>query len=143
MINNGDEFYAPGVMDYLNDYPAFRTNSGTIDSAFYHDCIAALAYTCDPNYGVSFTKRIDSMIDEAGISKKEFDELIKPVIQVTWPCNDRKYRRKITMEMAEAFLKFIEPFWCEFKGIESTGYIDNLLPASYLMIDDDDNMFVI
>lgn len=28
------------------------------------------------------------------------------------------------MEMGQAFLKFIEPFWFEFKGIRSTGYVE-------------------
>ena len=30
MIDSGEQYYAPGVMDYLNGYPAFRTNGGTI-----------------------------------------------------------------------------------------------------------------
>lgn len=142
MIDSGEQYYAPGVMDYLNGYPAFRnTGGGTINNSFYSARIAALAHTCDPDYGDSFTGTVNRMIEKAGISKEEFDELIKPVIQVTWPRFTRKYRGKVTMEMAQAFLKFIEPFWCEFKCIRSTGYVDNLLRQASCLIDDEDDMF--
>lgn len=137
MIDSGEQYYAPGVMDYLNGYPAFRTSGGTINNSFYSARIAALAHTCDPDYGDSFTGTVNRMIDKAGISKEEFDELIKPVIQVTWPRYNRKYRGKVTMEMAQAFLRFIEPYWCEYKGIRSTGYIK----ADNSVILDDDDMF--
>lgn len=142
MIDSGEEYYAPGVMDYLNGYPAFRnTSGGTINNSFYSAHVAALTHTCDPDYGDSFTRTVNHMINKVGISKEEFDELIKPVIQVTWPRYTRKYRGKVTMEMAQAFLKFIEPFWREFKGIRSTGYVDNLLRQASFLIDDEDDMF--
>lgn len=142
MIDCGEHYYAPGVMDYLNGYPAFITNgSGTINNGFYNACVSALVHTCDPDYGDPHTRTVNRMIEKAGISKDEFDELIKPVILVTWPRFDRKYRGKVTMEMAQAFLKFIEPFWCEYKGIRSTGYVDNLLRQASLLIDDDDEIF--
>lgn len=141
MIDSGEQYYAAGVMDYLNGYPAFRTDVGTIDCAFYGARVAALAHTCDPDYGDSFTGTVNRMIEKAGISKEEFDELIKPVIQVTWPRYTRKYHGKVTMEMAQAFLEFIEPFWCEFKGIRSTGYVDDLLMRASCLIDDEDDMF--
>ena len=141
MIDSGERYYATGVMDYLNGYPAFRTDVGTIDNAFYGAHVAALAHACDPDYGDSFTGTVNRMIEKAGISKEEFDELIKPVIQVTWPRYTRKYHGTVTMEMARAFLEFIEPFWCEFKGIRSTGYVDNLLGQASCLIDDEDDMF--
>lgn len=140
MIDCGERYYAPGVMDYLNGYPAFKnTGGGTIHNSFYSECIKYLAHTCDPNYGDKFTRKVNGMIAEAGISKEEFNNLIKPVIQVTWPCFHRQYNGKVTMEMAQAFLKFIEPYWCNFKCIRSTGYIK----VEKSVILDDDDMFVV
>ena len=74
MIDSGAQFYASGVMDYLNGYPAFRnTGGGTINNSFYSACIKSLAHTCDPNYGDSFTGTVNHMIDKAGISKEEMN----------------------------------------------------------------------
>lgn len=68
MVDGGGRYYAPGVMDYLNGYPVFRANGGTINNSFYSARIAALAHTCDPDYGDSFTGTVDGTIGEAARS---------------------------------------------------------------------------
>lgn len=69
MIDSGEQYYAPGVMDYLNGYPVFRANGGTINNSFYSARIVALAHTCDPDYVDSFTGTVNRMIGKVGISK--------------------------------------------------------------------------
>lgn len=134
--------YEPGVVKYLNGYPAFKTYGGlTIDSIFYNSYIRYLAYFVDPRYDSiprdRVRKRAEELIAKSGFSLAEFTEYIKPLIQVAWGYMDTLYDGKVTMEMAEKFLQFIEPLWCECKRIKSTGYIKN----NDVILNDDDELF--
>ena len=136
-------WFEPGVVDYLNGYPAFKTvGASTINTGFYKNYIRYLAYFVDSRYitdisDESIKRRVEESIAKTGFSLAEFTEYIKPVVQVVWPQGNPLYHGKVTMEMAEKFLQFIEPLWCEYNGIRSTGYIKN----NDVILDDDDELF--
>ena len=139
MIHFNLNKYEPGVVEYLNGYPAFRTvGSATIDGGFYSRYIKYLAYYSDPNFNLcnaECERIVKDLIDRSEFTEEEFSEYIKPVIQQAWACaGSSLFRGKVTMEMAQAFLRFIEPYWCEYKGIRSTGYIK---ADNSIILDDD------
>lgn len=145
MIDDNTYKYKPGVTHYLNGYPAFMTvGAATIDQAFYNRYMKHLVYYVDPRYASLTTEGeriVKEWIDSSGFTTEEFSDYVKPVIQMVWARGNSLYHGKVTMEMAQAFLMFIEPYWCNFKNIRSTGYVDNLLRQASCLIDDDDEIF--
>ena len=142
MINDNTYKYELGVVNYLNGYPAFMTgtSAATINNAFYNRYMKHLVYYADPSYN-SLTadgrRLVKEWIDNSGFTDKEYADYVEPVIQKTWARGRSLYAGKITMEMAQAFLRFIEPYWCKFKNISSTGYIKD----NSVILNDEDEMF--
>lgn len=88
-----DSFFSKEVTDYLNSHPAFNHNmSGLIQPYF-------------------------------------FDKYVGPVMDVT---NDvpivMKYKKAVyrqvafTLDEAKEFLKWLDPFWTEFKGLKRSEF---------------------
>jgi hypothetical protein len=121
------------VADYINGYPAFKCGNGVIDGRFFSEWFSENGY----DKVLYDTQRVDmKYLEFTGLTKDEFEHSVKPAINTCW--NIRGDYRPVTMQMAEMMLMYIEPAWCKFKGIDSTGYLSNtgLYTASELLDDD-------
>ena len=106
MINT-TRYLPRNVVNYINTYPAFeKDNGGIIDSDFW---------------AWGFNK----------LQLKSLNEAFDRISRAIWHCSIYK---EATMEEAKEFLKTIEPYWCEFKEISSTGFFGDELET----FDEDD-----
>lgn len=96
------------VIDYLNSYPAFReTRSEQINNRFFDEYIS----------DVMINVTVDRAANRAYADVPE-NQPLADYCGVVWELDGR------TMDMAaaEALLRWMEPRWCEFKGIDSSGF---------------------
>lgn len=125
------------TQDYINNYPAFLNTRGYfINNGFYHDWYDTNAELLGTYYELERVdiindakKRLkDYLENRVHMTLSDFETYVLPVIKATSTNEDERYYHSINMKMAECFLRYIEPAWCDFKGIDSTGY----LPANEL-----------
>lgn len=131
--------------DYINNYPAFLNCYGYfINNDFYNDWYDYNAeFLCtyynlgndDPQYADELAeikeakKRLKEYLENrVHMTLSDFETYVLPVIAATSSYDGPEYYHSIDMKKAEYFLRYIEPAWCDFKGIDSTGY----LPANEL-----------
>lgn len=143
--------------DYINNYPAFLNCRGYfIDNDFYHDWYddnAEFLYTFydlgedRPQYAEELReireakKRLKEYLQyRVHMTLTEFETYVLPVIAATCSYDEPEYYHSIDMKKAEYFLRYIEPAWCDFKGIERTGYlpVNELERAAELLSDTDE-----
>ena len=124
------------VKDYLNGYPAFSEevcHGCVIEPEFFgnvfrHHVVDAVKHGTDPK---------PEDLESAGMTLDEFNQYVRPAIMTCWYMGDR--RVKIDMKMAEMLLRYIEPLWCTYMQIDSTGYVrrnSRLMTAAELLDDD-------
>ena len=133
------------TQNYINDYPAFLNCYGYfINNDFYNDWYDFNAeFLCTyynlgddrPQYAEELAeirkakKRLKEYLENrVHMTLSDFETYVLPVIKATSSYDGPEYYHSIDMKKAEYFLRYIEPAWCDFKGIESTGY----LPANEL-----------
>lgn len=134
------------IADYLNGYPAFDNGDREgciIDQHFFGDWFDENGF--DLMVGRERRHPVDpEYLEACGLSEQEMQNLVIPAILGVWHFDEDEVPaevtlpEKVTMEMAEALLRYIEPAWCRFKGIDHTGYPmgGNLDLAAYLIDDD-------
>lgn len=97
------------VIDYLNSYPAFRETRGErINNRFFGEYIS----------DVMINVTVDHAANRAYADVPENQPLADYCSVVIWELDG------CTMDMAaaEALLRWMEPRWREFKGIDSSGF---------------------
>ena len=135
MVKPWTDHISKDVAEYLNGYPAFNSENGIINGWFFQEWFSRNGYNVvDEAYpnGVLDPEYLGS----TGLSEPEFWDFVAPAINTVWIINGDS--QPVTMDMAEKLLRYIEPAWCRFKGIDSTGYLSNnsLMTASELLDDD-------
>lgn len=97
------------VAEYLNSYPAFQTTYGYMNNDFFVD----MHMVEQLKKGNRITKRYAEC---AGLTTK------KP----------------FTMEEARGFLEWIDPLWCLWNGVKSSGFNfgNEAIPGSFEFLDD-------
>ena len=112
------------VIEYLNTYPAFRETHGErINYLFFDQCISDIMVnvTVDPEKNRAF----------ADVSE---NQPLANYCNVIWNIDG------YTMDMgaAEELLRWMEPIWCEFRGIDSSGFFHD----DTVTLDDEEDFVV-
>lgn len=134
------------TQDYINNYPAFlNTNGYFINNGFYHAWYDENAEFLGTYYNLprvdiinEAKKRLkDYLENRVHMTLNEFETYVLPVILATCSNDRPEYYHSINMKKAECFLRYIEPAWCDYKGIDSTGYlpVNELERAAELLSD--------
>lgn len=96
------------VVDYLNTYPAFRETDGErINDPFYDQ------YVSDVMAEVYVDHERNRVI-----TNEPENQPLADYCSAIWSLDGYM----MNMEEAEALLRWMEPRWCEFKGIDSSGF---------------------
>lgn len=125
MLSKDDDLRMPDeVIDYLNTYPAFKETHGErINDEFFDQYIsdAMVAVTVDHDHNKVFANEPEN-------------QPLANYCSVIW-CFD-----SYTMDMgdAEELLRWMEPRWCEFKGIGSSGFFHD----DSVTLDDEEDFVV-
>jgi len=140
------------TMNYINDYPAFKNTYGYfINNGFYADWFEKMGEFLsdyyddenDPHFGeqVKAVKKQlkDYLQNRVHMTLSEFETYVLPVIRAAMRWNDPADLHSVNMKKAEYFLRYIEPAWCDFKGIDRTGYLPDseLERAAELLADNE------
>lgn len=137
--------------DYINNYPAFLNTRGYfINNDFYNNWYDANAEFLATYYNLvdgdgddlaeirEAKKRLKEYLqNRVHMTLNEFETYVLPVIEAACSYDGSDYYHSINMKKAEYFLRYIEPAWCDFKGIDSTGYlpVNELERAAELLSD--------
>lgn len=107
MLGKNEDLHMPEeVIDYLNTYPAFKETRGErINDMFFNDYISNVMLTVVVNREKGRAFAEDSS-----------DQPLADYCSAIWYLNGYT----MTMEDAEDLLRWMEPKWCEFRGIESS-----------------------
>lgn len=119
------------TQEYINNYPAFKNVHGYfINNDFYHDWYDANAEYLCTYYNLEVTEvneakeRLKEYLENrVHMRLSDFETYVLPVIQATSSWDRPEDYHSINMKKAEYFLRYIEPAWCDFKGIDRTGYL--------------------
>lgn len=110
------------IADYLNSYPAFQTDYGYMDNDFFSE-----------------KQMEDRLKTGPRCARRYFDSAeCTPGSYFGRLCHDEP--GPLTMKEAEEFLEWLEPIWCEWKGIRSTGFklnCNGMIDAAAYLSDDD------
>lgn len=88
-----DNYFSKEVADYLNTHPAFNHNMGGIIQPYF------------------FEKYIGPIMDET------------EDVPIVMEYKKAVYRVKaFTLDKAKEFIKWLDPFWCEFKGLKNSEF---------------------
>lgn len=112
------------IIDYLNSYPAFRETRGErINDRFFSDYIS----------DVMINVTVDHAANRAYADVSE-NQPLADYCSVIWELDG------YTMDMvaAEDLLRWMEPRWCEFKGINSSGFFHD----DSVTLDDEEDFVV-
>lgn len=115
MLSKDDDLRMPvEVINYLNTYPAFSMTRGErINDTFFDQ------YISDAMVAVT----VDYARNRAFADEPENQPLAN-YCSAIWGLNSYM----MTMGEAEDLLRWMEPKWCEFRGIDSSGFFhDDLL----------------
>lgn len=109
MLGKDENLHMPEeVIDYLNSYPAFKeTRSERINDMFFNDYIS----------DVIINVIVDHEKNQA-FAKDSSNQPLADYCSAIWYLSGYT----MTMEDAEDLLRWMEPRWCEFKGIDSSGF---------------------
>ena len=109
MLSKDDDLRMPAeVIDYLNTYPVFNQTRGErINGQFFDE------YVSDVMVAVS----VDQDRNRAFADEPENQPLAN-YCSAIWGLDGYM----MTMGEAEDLLRWMEPRWCEFKGIDSSGF---------------------
>ena len=125
MLSKYDDLRMPEeVIDYLNTYPAFsETHGERINDMFFNDYISDVMLTVVVNREKGRAFAEDSS-----------NQPLADYCSVIWELDG------YTMDMgaAEDLLRWMEPRWCEFKGIESSGFFHD----DTVTLDDEEDFVV-
>ena len=115
MLSKDDDLRMPDeVIDYLNTYPAFKETHGERINEWFFD-----RYISD----VMITVTVDHDRNRTFADESENQPLAN-YCSAIWGLNGYM----MTMREAEDLLRWMEPKWCEYKGIDSSGFFqDDLL----------------
>ena len=128
------------TFEYLNSYPAFDNNdSCKIDRTFYNRWFDSHGENAAAHYDpISFEedddlfdyssvrKMVKNYIDTVpGLTVDIFEKYIRPGIlkMYGYSTTADSVKNGITRIVAEYIIKYIEPQWCRYKGIKSTGFV--------------------
>lgn len=109
MLGKNEDLHMPEeVIDYLNTYPAFKETRGErINDMFFNDYISNVMLTVVVNREKGRAFAEDSS-----------DQPLADYCSAIWGLEGYT----MTMEDAEDLLRWMEPKWCAFRGIESSGF---------------------
>lgn len=112
MISKWKRLFTDEARDYLNSYPAYReSRDGLMNKDFY----ARFVYTWLNG---------DKMIRDPNDCRTKYANCVLE-------CTDTVF----TLQDAEEFLKWLDPMWCEYKGITDSGFF---VKDSVTLEDEDD-----
>lgn len=125
MLSKDDDLRMPvEVIDYLNTYPAFNQTRGErINGQFFDQ------YVSD----VMTMVTVDHDRNRVFADEPENQPLAN-YCSAIWGIDDYM----MTMGEAEDLLRWMEPRWCEFKGIDSSGFFHDDL----VTLDDEEDFVV-
>ena len=109
MLSKDDDLRMPAeVIDYLNTYPAFNQTRGErINGRFFDEYVSdvMVAVTVDQDRNRAFADEPEN-------------QPLANYCSAIWGIDGYM----MTMGEAEDLLRWMEPRWCEFKGIDSSGF---------------------
>lgn len=125
MLSKDDDLRMPiEVIDYLNTYPAFNQTRGErINGEFFDQYIsdAMTMVTVDHDRNRVFAEESEN-------------QPLANYCSAIWGIDGYM----MTMGEAEDLLRWMEPRWCEFKGIDSSGFF----PDDSVTLDDEEDFVV-
>ena len=125
MIPDHKEGFTKEAREVLNGYPAFADAPyNYIEPRFFDDVFRPWVDTGKDTTPRVCKRYVDSLCCEPGKANGR-------------SCKDT--RKPFSEDEAWELLRFMEPFWCKYRGIDSTGYIRDtrdLMTASELLDDD-------
>lgn len=125
MLSKDDDLRMPDeVIDYLNTYPAFKETHGERINEWFFD-----RYISD----VMITVTVDHDRNRTFAEESENQPLAN-YCSAIWGIDGYM----MTMGEAEDLLRWMEPRWCEFKGIDSSGFFHDDL----VTLDDEEDFVV-
>lgn len=95
-----DRYFKKGVVEYLNRHPAFNTTQSCIIYPDFFDKYISDALYHDKNFGV---RNYQAAVSGYAI---------------------------MDMESAKEFINWLDPRWCEYKGIKNSGFFKEQLELS-------------
>lgn len=144
------------TFEYLNSYPAFDTDeSCKVDRRFYNWWFDSYGEHAALNYDPIAFEDDDDLFDSdsvremvknyintvPGLTVEIYEKYIRPGILRIYgfPSKADSVKNGITRIVAEYIIKYIEPKWCRYKRIESTGFVNRteLEKAAELLADDE------
>ena len=125
MLSKDDDLRMPDeVIDYLNTYPAFKETHGERINEWFFD-----RYISD----VMITVTVDHDRNRTFADESENQPLAN-YCSAIWGLNGYM----MTIGEAEELLRWMEPKWCEFKGIDSSGFFHD----DSVTLDDEEDFVV-
>lgn len=116
MIGKWKRLFTQEAKDYLNSYPAYQlSRGGLMDNDFY----TRFVYTWLDG---------DKQITDPNDCRTKYRYCVQE-------CTDTAFTR----EDAEEFLKWLDPMWCEYKGITDSGFFTK---DSVTLGEDEDDFIV-
>lgn len=116
MIGKRNRQFTDEARDYLNSYPAYReSRDGLMDNDFY------TRFICTWLEG-------DKRITDPDDCRTKYRHCVRA-------CTDTAF----TVRDAEEFLKWLDPMWCEYKGITDSGFFTE---DSVILGEDEDDFVV-
>lgn len=144
------------TFEYLNSYPAFDTDdSCKVDRRFYNWWFDSYGRQVAEYYDPISFEGDDDLFDYQsardmvkdyintvpGLTVEIYEKYIRPGILRIYgePSKADSVKNGITRIVAEYIIKYIEPKWCRYKRIESTGFVNRteLEKAAELLADDE------
>lgn len=125
MLSKDDSLHMPvEVIDYLNTYPAFKETCGErIHDPFFDQYVSDAMADVHVDYDL-----------HGAVPNDPENKPLANYCSAIWEIDGYM----MTMEEAEDLLRWMEPRWCEFKGIESSGFF----PEDSVTLTEDEDFVV-
>ena len=115
MIGAEKILFSKDAREYLNSYPAYQESTwGLMDNEFY-------------GHFVFTWLDGEKQVTDPNDCRTKYRNCVRGETDIPF-----------TMSDAEEFLKWLDPMWCEYKGIESTGFF----AQDSVTLDDEDDFIV-